>query len=278
MPLEPGLYVAATPIGNLKDVTYRVVEALREADLVLCEDTRQTAKLCAAYGIVTPREPYHDHNAEAARPRILARLAAGERICLVSDSGTPLISDPGFKLVRAARQAGVKVIPLPGPSALTAALSAAGAPTDRFLFAGFPPARAAARDRFFRSLAGVDATLVFYESAGRLADSLAAMAAAYGGRRAAIGRELTKLHEEFVAGGLEDLAARYRETPPKGEIVVMVEPPLPAAATLAEIDAFLERALGEMSVKDAAAAAADAFGSARRDAYERALVLKAARK
>lgn len=278
MTLEPGLYVAATPIGHLKDVTYRVIEALKEADLILCEDTRQTAKLCAAYGIVTPREPYHDHNADVVRPRVIERLAAGKRICLVSDAGTPLISDPGFKLVRAARLAGVKVIPLPGPSALIAALSAAGAPTDRFFFAGFPPAKPGARDDYLKSLAGVEATLVFYESASRIVESLAAMSVAFGQRRAIVARELTKIHEEFASGALEELAARCRLTPPKGEIVVLVEPPIRTAATAAEIDAFLERALDEMSVKDAAAAAADALGAARRAAYERALALKAARK
>jgi 16S rRNA (cytidine1402-2'-O)-methyltransferase len=277
MSLEPGLYVAATPIGNLKDVTYRVVEALKAADLILCEDTRQTAKLCAAYAIATPREAYHDHNAEAARPRILEKLAAGARICLVSDAGTPLISDPGLKLVRAARAAGVKVTPLPGPSALVAALSAAGAPTDRFFFAGFPPAKAAARDAFFASHARVDATLVYYESATRLGESLAAMASAFGERQAIVAREITKIHEEFSAGALAALADRYRTAAPKGEIVVLVEPPRRAAATAAELDAFLTRALAEMSVKDAAAAAAAALGAARRDAYDRALALKAGR-
>jgi 16S rRNA (cytidine1402-2'-O)-methyltransferase len=272
MALEPGLYVAATPIGNLKDVTYRVVDALKEADLILCEDTRQTAKLCAAYGIVTPRAPYHDHNADKARPGILKKLGAGARICLVSDAGTPLISDPGMKLVRDARKIGVKVFPLPGPSAAVAALSAAGAPTDRFLFAGFPPAKAAARAAFFRDLAPIEATLVFYETAPRLSGSLAAMAAAFGDRRAILARELTKLHEEFREGALSDLAALYAEKAPKGEIVVIVHPPAPkASASEAELDEFLARALEEMTVKDAAAAAAEALKVPRKDAYQRAL-------
>ncbi|MBI1364505.1 MAG: 16S rRNA (cytidine(1402)-2'-O)-methyltransferase [Alphaproteobacteria bacterium] len=275
MALEPGLYVAATPIGNLKDVTFRVIETLKEADLILCEDTRQTAKLCAAYGIKTPRAPYHEHNAEKARPAILARLENGERVCLVSDAGTPLISDPGYKLVREARDRGVRVTPLPGASALIAALSASGAPTDRFLFLGFPPAKAGARRAFFEAAARIEATLVFYESAARLAESLAAMAQALGDRRAAVARELTKLHEEIAEDRLPALAARYAETPPKGEIVVVVHPPEPAApAEAGDVEAFLRRALGEMSVKDAAAAAADALGVARKEAYAAALKVK----
>jgi 16S rRNA (cytidine1402-2'-O)-methyltransferase len=278
MALEPGLYVAATPIGNLKDVTYRVVEALKEADLILCEDTRQTAKLCAAYAITTPREAYHDYNAERVRPEILRKLEAGARICLVSDAGTPLISDPGYKLVRDARDLGVKVFPLPGPSAAIAALSAAGAPTDRFLFAGFPPAKAAARAAFFHDLARHHATLVFYETAPRLAESLAAMAISFGDRRAAIARELTKLHEEIREGALTELAVAYGEKPPRGEIVVIVHPPeKKAEASEADVAAFLDRALAAMTVKDAAAAAADALGVPRKDAYAMALRKKADR-
>lgn len=278
MALEPGLYVAATPIGNLGDVTFRVIEALKEADAILCEDTRHTAKLCAAYEIKTPREAYHDHNADEARPGILARLRSGATFCLVSDAGTPLISDPGYKLVREARDLGIKVIPLPGPSALIAALSAAGAPTDRFTFAGFPPAKAVARDEFFRGLARHSGTLVFYETAPRLAESLAAMAEIFGDRRAAIARELTKLHEEIRDGALSDLAAAYSAQPAKGEIVVIVHPPREAArATGEEIDEFLEKALAVMSVRDAAAAAADAFDVPRKDAYARAVDLKTPR-
>lgn len=278
MTLEPGLYVAATPIGNLKDITYRVVEALKEADLILCEDTRQTAKLCAAYSIVTPRAPYHDHNADQVRPGIIKKLQDGAAICLVSDAGTPLISDPGFKLVRKARAAGLRVVPLPGPSALVAALSASGVPTDRFLFAGFPPPKSGARSSFFKDLAGLRSTLVFYETAPRLADSLAAMAEALGDRRAVVARELTKLHEEFREATLAELAAHYASAPPKGEIVVIVQPPAEAAAGDEEIDAFLGGALAEMSLKDAVAAAAEALGVPRRAAYERALLIKGARK
>lgn len=276
MTLEPGLYVAATPIGNLKDVTYRVVEALACADRILCEDTRQTAKLCAAYGIKTPRSAYNEHNADKVQPDIIDALKSGGAICLVSDAGTPLISDPGFRLVRAALDAGVKVIPLPGPSAAIAAISASGAPSDRFLFAGFPPAKAEARLSFFKAIAATDATLVFYEGPSRLGDSLAAMAAAFGDRRAVVARELTKLYEEFDEGGLSDLAVKYSAAAPRGEIVVIVHPPGPmAAATQTDVDNFITAALASMTVKDAAAAAADALGIPRKAAYDRALALKA---
>lgn len=274
-PLPPGLYVAATPIGNLKDITHRVVEALTLADKILCEDTRQTAKLLAAYGVTTPMSPYHDHNADRVRPGIIEALKDGARFVLVSDAGTPLISDPGAKLVRDARAAGVPVIPLPGPSAFVAALSAAGVMTDRFLFAGFPPPKAEARRGFFAELAGVKATLVFYESPQRLGDSLAAMAAVFGARRAVVARELTKIYEEFVEGTLPELAARYGADTPKGEIVVIVDPPTEEkAAAPEEIDAFLAAAMKTQSLKEAAAAAADAFGIARKEAYARALALK----
>ncbi len=277
-PLAPGLYVAATPIGNLKDVTYRVVEALAGADKVLCEDTRQTAKLLVAYGVRAPMRPYHDHNADRVRPAIIAALKKGARFVLVSDAGTPLISDPGAKLVRDARAAGVAVVPLPGPSGFVAALSAAGMMTDRFMFAGFPPAKAEARRRYFAELAGVRATLVFYESPQRLGASLSAMAAAFGARRAVIARELTKIYEEFVEGGLDALAARYLNEAPKGEIVVIVDPPAEDVAPSPEdIDAFLAAALKSQSLKEAAAAAADAFAMPRKEAYARALTLRGAK-
>lgn len=277
MTLQPGLYVAATPIGNLKDVTFRVIEALKGADRILCEDTRQTAKLCAAYGISTPRAAYNEHNAGRVQPEILDALAAGAAICLVADAGTPLISDPGYRLVRAARDAGVKVFPLPGPSAVIAALSASGAPAEKFFFAGFPPAKTEARLEFLKSLAAIDATLVFYEGPSRLRASLQSMAEAFGGRRAVVARELTKMFEEFDEGPLEALAEKYAAAAPKGELVVIVYPPEEkTAATSAEIDRFLNAALASMSVKDAAAAAADALGIARKTAYERALALKAA--
>jgi len=275
MTLEPGLYVAATPIGNLKDVTYRAVETLKAADRIYCEDTRQTAKLCAAYSIKTPRAAYTEHNAAKVEAEIIQALREGAAICLVSDAGTPLISDPGQRLVHAALKAGIRVFPLPGPNAAIAALSAAGAPTERFLFAGFPPAKSDARAAFFQSIANVDATLVFYEGPSRLAESLSAMAAAFGGRRAIVARELTKIYEEFDAGDLSELARKYQARPAKGEIVVIVDPPAEKpAASLDDIDAFLRRALSAMSVKDAAVAAADALQIPRKAAYERAIALK----
>ncbi|MEM8772114.1 MAG: 16S rRNA (cytidine(1402)-2'-O)-methyltransferase [Pseudomonadota bacterium] len=272
--LKPGLYVTATPIGNLGDITYRAVDILKNADLILCEDTRQTAKLCAAYGVKTPRRAYHDHNGAQVRPEILDRLSGGERICLVSDAGTPLIADPGYKLVSEARDRGVSVFPVPGPSALTAALSAAGAPTDRFVFAGFPPQKSAGRKTYFKTFKTAPGSLVFYESGPRLAASLADMAAVYGGRKATVARELTKLHEEFVTNNLEDLAGDYRENPPKGEIVIIVFPLAETEADADTLDAFLQERLAAMGVKEAATEAAAALGVARRDAYSRALQLK----
>lgn len=274
MPLSPGLYVVATPIGNLGDMTYRAVETLKTADLVLCEDTRHTAKLCAAYDIRTRRSAYHEHNAEEARPAILARLQEGAAIALVSDAGTPLISDPGFKLVRAAREAGHPVYPIPGPSAAIAALSAAGVPSDRFLFAGFPPPKAAARETFLRELVALDATLVFYEAPQRLAQTLDAMAAVFGPERCGVvARELTKLHEEFRSGPLAELAHAFDEGG-KGEIVVIVEPPTRPAPSADDLDALLDAALATMRVKEAADAVAAATGLPRRDVYRRALERK----
>lgn len=272
--LQPGLYVAATPIGNLKDITYRVVETLKAADLILCEDTRQTRKLCEAYGVKTPLKPYHDHNAAAARPDILERLKDGAAICLVSDAGTPLIADPGYKLVKEAREQEITVIPLPGPSAAITALSAAGAPSDRFLFAGFAPVKDGARARFFAELKSVNATLIFYETGPRLGTSLTAMAAAFGERQGVIARELTKRYEEIKAAPLDQLAAQALEKPPKGEIVVIVHPPQDEAPSPQDLSAFLAAALQEMSVKDAAAAAADAFGTPKKEAYAQALAIK----
>ncbi len=271
---EPGLYVTATPIGNLADITYRAVEIMKNADLILCEDTRQTAKLCAAYGIETPRAPYHDHNAAKVRPEIIKKLQDGAVICLVSDAGTPLISDPGYKLVREARDEGIAVFPVPGASASLAALSAAGAPSDRFFFAGFLPAKQGARAKALDEIARIDATLIFYEAAPRLSDALAAMAQALGERKAVVARELTKLHEEFREGMLSDLAAGYAAAPPRGEIVIIVFPPEEKLAEAGEVDAFLKAALDELSVKEAAAAAAEQFSMPRKEAYARALQLK----
>ncbi|MGE3142271.1 MAG: 16S rRNA (cytidine(1402)-2'-O)-methyltransferase, partial [Hyphomonadaceae bacterium] len=243
-PLEPGLYVVATPIGNLRDITVRALDVLAGAARIYAEDTRVARKLLDAYAIATPLSAYHDHSAPALREAIVAAIGRGEALALVSDAGTPLISDPGFKLARAVIEAGARVFPVPGASALLAALVGAGLPTDRFFFAGFAPAKAGARRAWLEDLAAIPATLVFYETGPRLAESLADMAAAFGPRPAVIARELTKMFEEFRRDDLASLAASYAAAPPKGEIVVLVEGPPEAPPTdEATLDAFLREAL-----------------------------------
>jgi 16S rRNA (cytidine1402-2'-O)-methyltransferase len=273
-PLAAGLYVVATPIGNLRDITLRALDVLGQADLVLAEDTRVAGKLLAAFGLSAKLERHDEHAAERARPRALAALAQGQRVALVSDAGTPLISDPGYRLVREAAAAGHAVFPIPGASALTAALSAAGLPTDRFLFLGFPPPKSAARRTFLAEVAGIRATLVFYEGGSRLAGSLADMAAMLGDREAVVAREITKLYETFYRGRLAELAVDPRLVEPKGEIVVLVGPGREAEATAADADAALTEALGRLKPADAAAEVARALGLPRRDLYRRALELK----
>ena len=273
------LILIATPIGNLGDITARALEGLRSADLVACEDSRVTAKLLQHAGIERPLLPYHDHNAEAMRPRILARIAAGERVALVSDAGTPLISDPGYKLVQAAVEAGLAVTMLPGPSAPVMALALSGLPSDRFLFGGFLPPKTKARRDAIAEAARAPVTLIFFETAPRLIDSLRDLAAVLGDRRAAVARELTKLFEEVRRDHLSALIAHYEEAgPPKGEIVIVVGPPEEAEATADDIDTLLRRALAGMSVKDAAATVAAASGAAKRIVYARALELAGERK
>jgi len=273
--LEAGLYIVATPIGNLRDITLRALDVLGAADLLLAEDTRVTGKLLAAYGLGPRMLSYHEHNADAARPKVLAALAEGKAVALVSDAGTPLISDPGFKLVRQAAAAGHRIVPIPGASAALAALVTAGLPTDRFLFAGFPPAKAGARAAFLAELAEIDATLVFYETGPRLKASLEAMATAFGGREGAIGRELTKMFEEVRRGSLTGLAAAI-DAPPKGEIVVLVGPPAASHTGWSDddIDAVLRPLLSTLSVKEAAAQVAETLGVPRRAAYARALIVR----
>jgi 16S rRNA (cytidine1402-2'-O)-methyltransferase len=273
--LPTGLYVVATPIGNLGDITLRSLEILAGADLIACEDTRVTRKLIDRYGIATPLTQYHDHNAAAARPKLLAGLANGKAVALVSDAGTPLISDPGFKLVRAARTAGHPVIAAPGPSAVLAALATAGLPTDRFYFEGFLPTRQIARNARIAELARIPATLVFFETGPRLANTLTALTEILGGREASICRELTKLHEDIRSGSLGELAKEYvAAAAPKGEIVIVVAPPATAQKPDSdEVDDLLRNALARVSVKDAVAEVAAASGVPRREIYRRALTM-----
>lgn len=274
--VAPGLYVVSTPIGNLRDITLRALDVLGGVEEVLAEDTRVASKLLSAYGIKARLSPYHDHNGAERRPGLVARLAEGARIALVSDAGTPLVSDPGWKLVREALEAGVKVFPVPGASALLAGLVAAGLPSDRFMFAGFLPPKQGARKSEIEALRAVPATLVFYESGPRLAEALADLAAVLGDREAAVSRELTKLFEETRRGTLAELAVHYAEAgPPKGEIVLLVGPPTEQAASAEDLDAALKVALAEMPTKAAAAAVSEALGLPKREVYQRALQLKA---
>jgi len=274
-PLPPGLYVVATPIGNLADLSPRAAETLRRADRILAEDKRVSARLLAHAGAKAPMSTYHDHTSAAERQSIVARLGE-QAIALISDAGTPLISDPGYKLVRAARAAGHAVHTVPGPSAAIAALTLAGLPTDRFLFVGFLPPRAKARADAIAEVAGVRATLVLYESGPRLGETLEALAARLGPREAAVARELTKLHEECVTGTLAELAERYADNAPRGEIVIVVGPPAAGeAASEADLDAALEEALAHLSPSRAAAEVAERFGVPRKRAYARALKLAA---
>ncbi|WP_309645167.1 16S rRNA (cytidine(1402)-2'-O)-methyltransferase [Phenylobacterium sp.] len=273
-PLAPGLYVVATPIGNLRDITLRALDVLSAADLVLAEDTRVTGKLLAAFSLSKKLERYDEHAAERAGPKALAVLADGGRVALVSDAGTPLVSDPGFRLVREAIAAGFAVYPIPGASALLAGLSVAGLPTDRFLFAGFPPPKSAARRTFFEELAGIRATLVFFEGGSRVAASLADMAQVFGPREGVVARELTKLYETVIRGPLDELAADPRMVAPKGEFVLMVGPGRAEGSTAADADAALADALTRLRPAEAASEVAKALGLPRRDLYRRAMALK----
>lgn len=272
--LSPGLYIVATPIGNLYDLSPRAAEVLAAADVIAVEDSRVTAKLLKHVGARKPMTPYHDHVADRVRPELIAQMG-DKAIALVSDAGTPLISDPGYKLVRDARAAGHQVTTIPGPCAAIAALTLAGLPTDRFLFAGFLPPKAGARAAAIAEVAGVPATLVFYESGPRLASTLTALSDGLGSREAAVAREITKMFEECVTGTLRELAARYAEAPPKGEIVIVVgPPPPPEPARDEDLDEALRTAMRSMSVSQAAAEVSQALGVARRRVYERALKLK----
>jgi 16S rRNA (cytidine1402-2'-O)-methyltransferase len=272
--LEPGLYIVATPIGNLSDLSPRAAAVLAAANVIAVEDSRVTAKLLNHIGVKRPMLPYHDHSADHVRPGLIARMGS-EIIALVSDAGTPLISDPGFKLVRDARAAGHLIVTIPGPCAAIAALTLAGLPTDRFFFLGFLPPKEKARSEVIAEVAGVRATLIFYESGQRLGATLAALAAGLGDREAGVAREISKRFEECVTGSLTQLAARYAEAPPKGEIVIIVAPPCEAApASENDADIALTEALTRLSPARAAGEVAKALRLDRRTLYDRAMALQ----
>jgi 16S rRNA (cytidine1402-2'-O)-methyltransferase len=275
-PLATALYLVATPIGNLADITLRALETLAAADVLACEDTRVTRILLDRYGIRQKPVAYHEHNAAEAGPRLIAALQEGRSVALVSDAGTPLVSDPGFRLVGQALERGIKVVPVPGASAVLAALTASGLPSDAFLFAGFLPVKVGQRRSRLEELKSVPATLVFFESPRRLADSLASMAEVLGvDRAAAVGRELTKAFEEMRTGELGALAAHYAEADtPKGEVVVCIGPPRARAATPDDVDALLLSLASEMPASKAAAEAAKMTGAAKPDLYRRLLELR----
>jgi len=272
--LAPGLYLVATPIGNLRDITLRALDILTGADLILCEDTRVGGKLLSAHGVKGRLERYDEHAAERVRPKVLALLAQGGKVALISDAGTPLISDPGYRLVGEALGAGAAVFPVPGPSAALAALTVSGLPTDRFLFAGFPPPKSIARRALFQELAPVRATLIFYESGARLRSSLTDMAEVLGAREGVVARELTKLHETVIRGSLSALAADPRLAAPRGEIVVLAGPGVESAISLDDAEAALAEATARLGPAKAASEVARALGLSRRELYARALALK----
>lgn len=272
--LEPGLYLVATPIGNLGDITLRALSVLARADIVYCEDTRHSAKLLNHYAIRAETRPLHDHNEEGVRRLVIEQLERGARIALISDAGTPLISDPGFKLVRDCAAKNLPVFSLPGPSAAVTALSGSGLPTDAFFFAGFLPPKQAARKARLGDIKTVPATLIFYEAPQRLAESLTDMAECLGNRSAVVARELTKMHEEQLRGRLRDLAMQYEGQEPKGEIVVLCGPPEQGEVSDELIAERLAVALQSMRLKDAAAAISDALGVARSRVYNLGLQAK----
>jgi 16S rRNA (cytidine1402-2'-O)-methyltransferase len=273
-PLQPALYIVATPIGNLGDITLRALHVLAAAGIVACEDTRVSAVLLRHYGISARLVAYHDHNAEKQRPKLLAALAAGESVALISDAGTPLVSDPGYRLVAAVREAGHDVVPIPGASSVLAALVVAGLPSDRFLFAGFLPPKHTARVKRLEELAPVPATIVFFETGPRLGAALADMAVALGTREAAVARELTKAFEIVRRGTLAALAEEFADKPPKGEIVIVVGPPAAPATSHEDADRILLELMREKSLSEAASEASELTGLKRNDLYRRALALK----
>lgn len=267
------LYITATPIGNLADWTFRAVETAKSVNCIACEDTRVTGVLLRHYGIATKTVSYHEHNAETVRPQLLARLAEGKNLALMTDAGTPLISDPGYRLVRAAQEAGADVVSVPGASSPVAALSIAGLPTDAFYFAGFPPHKAGARRKAFLALRGIPATLVFFESANRLTEALADALEAFGDREICVCREMTKRFEEARRGKITEILAHYAAYPPKGEIVLLVAAGVPEKPDEAELDALLRTLLVTHRLKEAVAVACEQTGLPRKEVYARALAL-----
>lgn len=270
-----GLYLVATPIGNLGDISARAVEVLKKADLVACEDTRVTSKLLSYLGISAKLTPYHEHNAEKVRPQLMERLKNGEMIAQVSDAGTPIVSDPGYRLVQDCIANDIYFTAIPGASAVLTALQLSGLPSHRWLFEGFLPPKAAAKEKELNELANIPATLIFYESPNRLTETLEAMKKVLGDRPAAVARELTKKFEQTVRGTFSQLLAYYEQNgQPKGEIVIVAAPPLEKQAEAADIDALLKKALETMRVKDAAAVVAEQTGVSKKELYKRALELK----
>lgn len=271
--LSPGLYIVATPIGNLGDLTLRAADILTRCDAIACEDTRVTAKLLRHLGVTKPLWRYDDHSADKDRARLLEAMR-NQAVALVSDAGTPLVSDPGYRLVREARAQGVTVTSLPGPSAPVMALTLSGMPNDRFLFAGFLPVKEKARREVLEELGQMRTTLIFFETAPRLVKSLSAIGETLPGREVAVGRELTKLHEECRTGSAGELSAHYSAHPPKGEIVLLIAPPAEAAADEVDADALLREALQGHKASQAAAQVAKATGLDRKALYARAMELK----
>lgn len=274
--IAPGLYLVATPIGNLRDITLRALDVLAGVDLILAEDTRHSRRLLDRYGISTKMRPYHQHNASTVRAGVIQALTDGQSIALISDAGTPLVSDPGFKLVQAAVAANICVIPIPGASAILTAISAAALPVDKFLFAGFAPAKSAARKTFFQALVAVPASLVFFESPNRIVSSLRDMLEVFGPRPAVLARELTKIHETFLRQSLPDLIENLQEKKIRGECVIVVGPMTQNKIVLdaAQIDTALLDAIQRAGVKAAAREVAQISGQPMRQLYARALTLK----
>lgn len=271
--LPAGLYIVATPIGHLGDISLRALAALASVDVIACEDTRLSGAMLAKYGIKNRLLPYHDHNADKQRPLILKRIAAGESVALISDAGMPLIADPGYKLVRAGREAGFAVTVIPGANAALTALAGSGLPTDRFFFAGFLPPKSVARRKTIVALRDIPATLVFYEAPQRLAASLADLASELGDREAVVARELTKLFEESRAGKLAELAAHYADHEAKGEVTLVIAPPGKDAQPAHDLDALLKKYLKDMSLRDAVAAVSALSGVKKSEVYARALAM-----